>query len=148
MPEHVMTICLLAHAGATWFMVGLIWFVQVVHYPLMKVAATGDFLAYSKAHLARTPFVVGPVMLVEGCSAVLLVWGAKGWFTGGVLAWAGLALMLVICAVTFVVHVPLHQRLSAGFDDVLWRRLVASNWARTWAWSARGVIALLMLRVH
>ncbi|MFY0528690.1 hypothetical protein ACN28I_37835 [Archangium gephyra] len=27
---------LLAHAAATLFMVGLIWFVQVVHYPLFS----------------------------------------------------------------------------------------------------------------
>lgn len=25
---------LLVHAAATWAMVGLVWFVQVVHYPL------------------------------------------------------------------------------------------------------------------
>ena len=33
---------LLVHLLATAFMTGLIWFVQLVHYPLMKeVAATG-----------------------------------------------------------------------------------------------------------
>jgi hypothetical protein len=30
---------LLAHAAATLFMVGVIWFVQLVHYPLFAASA-------------------------------------------------------------------------------------------------------------
>lgn len=143
MPEHVMTICLLAHAGATWFMVGLIWFVQVVHYPLMKVADGGAFAGYALAHQRRTGWVVGPVMLVEACSAAVL------WvYVAGVLGWLGLGLLVLVWVSTFAVQVPMHRGLLGGFDNVHWRRLVASNWVRTWAWSARGVIAMLMLRVH
>jgi hypothetical protein len=38
-----MVLLLLANAAATFFMVGVIWFVQVVHYPLFARVGTLDF---------------------------------------------------------------------------------------------------------
>ena len=35
MPHQLTVPIPMAHAGATWFMTGLISFVQIVHYPLM-----------------------------------------------------------------------------------------------------------------
>jgi hypothetical protein len=56
---------LLAHLAATLFMVGVIWFVQVVHYPLFSRAGSEKFAIYSEAHSRLTTYVVGPPMLVE-----------------------------------------------------------------------------------
>jgi len=136
----------MAHAGATWFMTGLIWFVQIVHYPLMGAVTAEEFPAYARAHQRRTTWVVGPVMLIEASSALLLVWLPRGDFTGTTLRWAGLMLLTLIWASTFAVQVPLHDRLRSGFDDFTWRWLVTSNWFRTTAWTVRGFIALVLLR--
>ena len=38
-----------------------------------------------------------------------------------------------------------HRLLAAGFDVPAWRLLVATNWLRTAAWSARGALALAMI---
>jgi hypothetical protein len=46
---------------------------------------------------------------------------------------------------TAFVQVPLHARLSAGFDTRAHRRLVATNWVRTLSWTARGLLALWMV---
>ncbi len=135
----------MAHAGATWFMTGLIWFVQVVHYPLMGTVPAHAFPAYQQAHQRRTTWVVGPVMLLEASSALLLVCLPRGEFSGTTLPWAGLMLLTVIWASTFAVQVPLHDRLTSGFDDFTWRWLVTSNWFRTTAWTVRGFIALALL---
>jgi hypothetical protein len=56
---------LLAHLAATLFMAGVIWFVQVVHYPLFSRIGSEKFSLYSKAHSRLTTCVVGPPMLVE-----------------------------------------------------------------------------------
>ena len=37
---------LITCAAATWFMAGLHWFVQVVHYPLFADVGTERFIAY------------------------------------------------------------------------------------------------------
>jgi hypothetical protein len=64
---------LLAHLAATLFMVGVIWFVQVVHYPLFSRVGPEKFSLYSEAHSRLTTYVVGPPMLAEASTALLLV---------------------------------------------------------------------------
>jgi len=145
MPEPFVTLIPIVHAGATWFMVGLIWFVQVVHYPLMGAVSLDAFPAYQHLHQRRTTWVVGPVMLVEAGAALLLVWLPSPEFAGLTLQGIGLLLLAIIWVSTFAVQVPLHGRLAAGFDRALWHRLVVTNWVRTMAWTVRGIIALAWL---
>lgn len=64
---------LLAHVGAALFMVGEIWFVQVVHYPFFSRVGEEGFTFYSETHSRLTSYVVGPPMLLEAVSALLLV---------------------------------------------------------------------------
>lgn len=126
-----------AHAAATWFMVGLIWFVQAAHYPLFRLA---DPVAYVPEHVRRTTLVVAPPMLLELALSVLLVWHRPG-----PLAWTGLGLLFLVWLSTAVLQVPLHRRLERGFDPAAHVRLVRTNWLRTWLWSARGGVALGLL---
>ncbi|MDP9425766.1 MAG: hypothetical protein M3P37_06925 [Actinomycetota bacterium] len=124
-------------------MVGLIWFVQVVHYPLFARVGEEGFLLYSDAHSRLTSYVVGPPMLLEAGTALLLVFLRPE----GVplyLAIVGLALVAVIWLSTALLQVPRHTALGAGFDRSAWRGLVGTNWIRTAAWSARGLIVLWM----
>ena len=46
-------------------MVGVVWFVPVVHYPLFARVASERLDLYSEAHSRFTGYVVGPPMLVE-----------------------------------------------------------------------------------
>jgi hypothetical protein len=143
-PLDLAVLC--AQLAATWSMVGLIWFVQVVHYPLFTKVGRGGFTDYEAAHRWRTTVVVGPPMLTEAAATVWLVLSPPPG-VGPVLAWTGLALLVVIWATTMVGSVPAHDRLSGGFDADAVDRLVASNWVRTGAWTLRGVLALAMLVV-
>ncbi|NRA57346.1 MAG: hypothetical protein HRU13_04425 [Phycisphaerales bacterium] len=121
-------------------MVGLIWFVQVVHYPLFARVGGDGWPAYSTSHQARTTMVVGPVMLAEfATAAALLV------LVPGVLSIGGAVLLGLVWASTFFVQVPLHGKLERGHDATLVRRLVMTNWLRTFLWTARGVLAVLLL---
>jgi len=132
---------LLAHIAATLFMVGLIWFVQIVHYPLFGSVGVDGFAAYEAAHTQRTTWVVGPPMLVEAGTAALLVW-LRPANLNGTLLWIGAALLAVIWLSTLLLQVPRHNLLSGGFDPTAYRALVATNWIRTAAWSVRGVLVL------
>jgi len=133
---------LLAHAAMTLFMVGVIWFVQVVHYPLFHRIGEVGFAEYERQHTRRTGYVLALPMLVEFATAAALAWRL-----GGGLAWSGFGLLTVIWLSTWLWQVPAHRRLELGFDDGVFRRLVATNWVRTVAWSARGFIALALLVV-
>jgi hypothetical protein len=135
---------LLAHAAATLYMTGLIWFVQVVHYPLMSRADRGGFPEFERAHQTRTTWVVAPGMLAEAAAAVWIVLqpppGVPAWTI-----WTGGTLLAGVWASTFLLQVPRHERLSRGFDEATHRGLVRTNWIRTFAWSARAVLALRMI---
>ena len=131
---------LILHAAVTSYMVGVIWFVQIVHYPLFDQTGKEGFAAYERSHMQRTGWVVAGPMLVELLLAGLLLWQADG-----TLSRIGFALVLFIWLTTGVFQVPAHRRLAAGFDPHTHRRLVLTNWLRTVAWSVRGVIAMLLM---
>jgi hypothetical protein len=135
---------LLAHAAATLAMAGLIWFVQVVHYPLMARVDAAGFAGYERSHARRTTWVVAPLMLVEAGLALLFVVRPPA-NVPVAQAWIGVGLVALLWASTAALQVPLHHRLARGFDQEAHRRLVASNWIRTAAWSVRGALALLWL---
>ncbi len=135
---------LLAHLAATLFMVGVIWFVQAVHYPLFSRVGPEKFSLHSEAHSRLTTYVVGPPMLVEAATALLLVFHRPEGvpFTATLI---GLALIMVVWLSTALLQVPRHTTLGSGFDRRAWSSLVLSNWVRTFAWSARGGLVLWMV---
>ena len=86
---------LLVHLGATLFMVGLIWFVQVVHYPLFAMVGGDVFAAYEFQHARLTTWVVAVPMMAEIVTGLLLVrWSPVG-VPSGVL-WMGLVLLALV----------------------------------------------------
>ncbi|MFM7552563.1 MAG: hypothetical protein ACKO7Q_06955, partial [Actinomycetota bacterium] len=62
-------------------------------------------------------------------------------------AWLGIALVATCWAVTVLLSVPAHARLSARYDAAALDRLVRTNWIRTAAWTGHGALALWMLAV-
>jgi hypothetical protein len=46
-------------------------------------------------------------------------------------------LVIIIWLSTFVLQVPIHKHLQIGKEDACIKRLVATNWVRTIAWSLK-----------
>jgi hypothetical protein len=135
---------LLAHLAATWTMVGVIWFVQAVHYPLFAGVGSAGFVAYAAEHVRRTRLVVAPPMLIEAATAVLLLL-RRPVEVPVLWVWVGVGLLLLIWLSTVFLQVPRHRALGGGFDAAAARALVATNWLRTAAWTLRGGLALAMV---
>ncbi len=136
-----MTTVLLFNLAFTWALVGLIWFVQMVHYPLFAAVDGDSFPSYESQHTKRTGWLVGLMMPIEALTAAwLLVEPPAG--VDPVWPLLGMALVGLIWVTTLAVHVPLHRRLSVRFEAALVRRLVVSNWIRTLLWTARGLLIL------
>lgn len=132
------------HTFATLAMVGLIWFVQVVHYPLYAKVGPQTFAEYHALHVSRTTSVVAPFMLAELGAAVWLLLGPNDRFSGW-LPLIGLGLLGVIWASTALLQVPSHGRLQAAYTAKAHAYLVRTNWIRTLAWTARGVLVTGLL---
>ena len=123
-------------------MTGLIWLVQVVHYPLLARVGAAGYRDYQLAHQSLITLIAGPAMLIELAAAVLLLFQRRDPLT-----LAGVASLAVIWSSTALLQIPLHNALSNGFDPEIHARLVQTNWIRTIGWTARGLIALCLLRV-
>lgn len=128
----------------TFSMTGIIWFVQIVHYPLMRRVGKGRFTRYLQTHMVLTTFVVAPVMLIEAVAVVYGLLVPTAWLDGEA-AQLGAVLLLVIWLVTFFVHVPGHRRLSREFEARAYRRILFGNWIRAYAWSFRTIILVFSL---
>lgn len=130
-----MVVLILAHSAATLYMTGVIWFVQLVHYPLFN-RVTENFPRFAISHASRTGWVVMAPMVIELVSAVGLFWNWPAQIPK--LFWGiNLIGVLAIWASTFLVQVPCHERLQKGFDQATYERLVQTNWLRTGIWSLR-----------
>ena len=129
------------HAAATWYMIGVIWLIQLVHYPMMAFLERSGFQRAHSFHTRAITWVVMPGMLVELATAVS-IFRRRG--LENLPATAGLGLLILIWGVTFFIMVPLHDRLQkSGPDSRVHADLCRWNWMRTFAWSIRGLLVVL-----
>ena len=134
---------LLQHMAATWAMVGFIWTIQVLQYPLMREVTSEAFPRFEAVHQRRVTVVIalfGPLEVVMAALVFLTVDTVPTWISFG----SG-AVLAAIWTSTAFFYAPLHARLAVGFDGRLHRRLLSTNWLRTAAWSLRGIAAAWML---
>ncbi|MDX1586516.1 MAG: hypothetical protein R3222_07225 [Balneolaceae bacterium] len=128
----------LINACSSFFMAGLIWFVQVVHYPSFLDMEESSFQQFHKNHVFRTGFVVIPPMLVELASSFMLVFFYSELF---LINSMGLALVGLIWLSTFALQAPVHNRLQKNFEKSLILRLIRTNWIRTLLWSLKALLS-------
>ncbi|MFW2381033.1 MAG: hypothetical protein ACN4GZ_04680 [Acidimicrobiales bacterium] len=137
---------LVVGTAATWAMVGLIWMVQIVHYPMLATYSRAAPAVAVADHQRRISWVVGPLMAAEGVTALILLAirpdSMPAWS-----AWMAAVLLAAALISTVLVQVPLHARLAERHDSGDARRLIASNWVRTIAWTARGLLLAWVLAV-
>lgn len=141
-----MELIVTANLASTWMMVGVIWFVQVVHYPLLSVVPVDAARATALEHQPRTARVVGLPMAVEGVTTLWLMFdrpdGVQWW-----LAWAGGVTVAVSLLSTVLLSVPRHTRMAEHPDASVGRELVVTNWPRTISWTVHGLVcAAIALR--
>ncbi len=129
---------LVSHAAVTWFLCGLIWTIQLVHYPSFADVSREGFASFHQAHVQRITALVALPMLVELVTAGLILLIAP---VPRASALGGLLLLVIIWGATAFVQVPLHDALARGGDSAIMTRLVDTNWVRTVAWTLRGVLA-------
>ncbi|MEM7175502.1 MAG: hypothetical protein AAF443_06230 [Chlamydiota bacterium] len=122
----------------TWVMVGILWFTQLVHYPLYVKIKEG-FVDYERSHVKRAALLIGPIMLAEVITAVWLIsLVPEGTLLR--LAATNLIILILIWLSTFLFQTVQHQKLSIRFSKRILDGLITSNWVRTLLWTVKGAI--------
>lgn len=139
---------ILLHFAASAYLAGLIWVIQIVHYPMLAELDPQRAAAACARHANAITPIVAPAMLIELAAAVLILPPVGLLQPAASLVpwlWISFALLVVVWISTFAVQVPLHNRLqkqaSGTIDMEGVRLLVRTNWIRTVCWSARALLA-------
>jgi len=132
------------HAAATMFMVGLIWTIHYVHYPLFAYVGESTYVSFQAEHVARIGRLLFVPWLTEGITllgilALAFLGGRKDWRVPAVINGAAMAVVLVISGFW---SAPAHAKLADGFDKSVHDQLMTVNLIRTLAWSVCGVCAI------
>ncbi len=152
---------LLSNLLITSFLVGLIWFVQVVHYPIFKEVGKQNFHNFHSAHTTLTGKIVILPMLIELGLSFWLVWeGYEVDYTlqnnyvgesirnrmSNFYSFSSIALVFTILVwiLTAWIFVPLHGKLSKGYNIKTIEKLVFRNWFRTFFWSLRLILLIYL----
>lgn len=130
-----------AHFGITCSLVGLIWLVQIVVYPLMNRVGETSFIVWHARYTTSMSYCVGPMMLAELATAAWLLCTGKR----DAAFLTSLGLLAIIWLSTAFIQVPMHHQLSQGFDQVAHEKLITSNWIRTSAWTLRALCLFFCL---
>lgn len=131
----------LINTFCTFFMTGLIWYVQLAHYPSFRFVDENNFAEFHNHHSLKTGIIVMPVMSIELATSGALAWNS-GWFTMNAL---GLYIVILIWLSTAFFSVPKHNALKHGKVDSLIDGLVKTNWYRTVLWSIKSGVSLWVL---
>ncbi|MCZ8342639.1 MAG: hypothetical protein O9301_06380 [Leptospira sp.] len=120
-------------------LVGLIWTIQVVHYPSFHQIDESQFLKFHQSHSLRISCIVIPPMLTE-----LFCLGFLVYLSPEIKYIILLSLVLAIWISTFFVQVPIHNRLGRmGKKTMEINYLINSNWFRTVLWTVKSVLCLV-----
>ncbi|MGI4788782.1 MAG: hypothetical protein ACRYFS_08020 [Janthinobacterium lividum] len=144
MPKAFFAPLFLLDVAATLYLWGVIWTVQLVHYPLFARVGAAQWADYHAAHTRLMTLVVLPAMVTELGTSGLLALTSPAWLSPPLL-WAGFACAALTWAVTFFVSLPLHNMLSRSFDTQAIARLVATNWLRTMFWTGHALLLLVQV---
>ena len=131
-------ILLLIHLISTSLMVGIIWVIQVVHYPSFHFIGNNRYISFQKFHMERISYIVIPVMLVESISGFLLIYDELN-----PILLTSMVLLLSIWMFTVFFFSSLHQKLVSGYEEETVRKLVKINWIRTALWTLRLVLLII-----
>lgn len=159
-----MSLILFSNILVTAFLVGLIWFVQIVHYPIFKEVGKQNFHQFHIAHTTLTGKIVILPMLLELGLSFWLVWEGYevdyslrtndisesiamrmgNFYFSSIIA---LLLTISLWVLTVWIFVPLHGKLgnaTKGYDVEIINKLVFRNWFRTIFWSLRLLVLVYM----
>jgi len=137
------TFLFIANLVLSLLLTGLIWTIQIVHYPLFLEVGKTVFKIYENKHQQKIGPLVAPLMVAElFCSFIWLLFFYKDAL---VITIVQFVLVLGIWLSTFFIQMPLHHKLKHGYYYSIIKKLINTNWLRTILWTVRSVLLIYVL---
>ena len=110
-------------------MIGVSLVTQFVTYPSFKLIDIKEFSKFHKGYTKKMLFIVGPIMVIEFLSTVILLYVNTNFHF-----FIQFGLVSLIWILTFFLIVPIHKKLENQFDNILNNKLIKLNGFRTSVW--------------
>ena len=136
---------LLGHLIFTSIMTGVIWVIQIVHYPSFHFIEKELYTAFQKFHMNKISIIVMPIMLAELITGIMLFLdkSSKSPFLT-----ISIIILVLIWLITGVFFTKAHTELIAGYQELVVNQLVAMNWIRTLLWTLRLLLLTCFVYLH
>lgn len=129
----------LLNFASSFFLCGLIWIIQILHYPFFARLDRKKYSDHQQKHMFTISFLVIPIMLIELITSILLVMQPTDFRFEFII---GLILVITVWASTFFLQMPIHQKLLQGYNKGTIQKLVSTNWIRTIGWTLKSILTL------
>ena len=136
---------LLGHLIFTSIMTGVIWVIQIVHYPSFHFIEKELYTAFQKFHMNKISIIVIPIMLAELITGMMLFLdkSAKSPFLI-----VSFVILVLIWLITGVFFSKAHNELMTGYQELVVNQLVVMNWIRTSLWTLRLLLLIGFVHLH
>ena len=136
---------LLGHLIFTSIMTGVIWVIQIVHYPSFHFIEKELYTAFQKFHMNKISIIVMPIMLAELITGIILFLDKSSKSPFLTISFIVLVLIWLMTGVFFT---KAHNELIAGYQELVVNQLVAMNWIRTLLWTLRLLLLTCFVYLH
>ena len=138
------SLILYIHLIFTSIMVGVIWVIQLVHYPSFHFIKPDIYTVFQKFHMEKISIIVMPMMIAELITVLLLLYNED---SKNILIIISFILLIIIWGITAVFFSGVHNKLIAGYQETIVNNLVVMNWIRTLLWTMR-LLLLFGFLIH
>ena len=128
------SLILYVHLIFTSIMVGVIWVIQLVHYPSFHFIKPDIYTVFQKFHMEKISMIVMPMMIAELITVLLLLYSED---SKNILIIISFILLIIIWGITAVFFSGMHNKLIAGYQETIVNDLIVMNWIRTLLWTIR-----------
>ena len=126
-------------------MTGVIWVIQIVHYPSFHFIEKELYTAFQKFHMNKISIIVIPIMLAELITGMMLFLDKSSKSPFLIISFVILVLIWLITGVFFS---KAHNELMTGYQELVVNQLVAMNWIRTLLWTLRLLLLTYFVYLH
>ena len=139
------SLILYIHLIFTSIMVGVIWVIQLVHYPSFHFIKPDMYTVFQKFHMEKISIIVMPMMIAELISVLLLLYNKD---SKNILIIISFILLIIIWGITAVFFSGVHNKLITGYQETIVNNLVVMNWIRTLLWTMRLLLLFCFLILY
>lgn len=132
------------HLVSTSIMVGVIWIIQLVHYPTFLFIDKQKYMKFQEFHMSRVSYIVMPTMIAELFSGIYILFYNNVLMVNTFFLLASFSLLLN-WVITALVFVKIHNGLLIKYEKNIILLLVKLNWLRTILWSLRLVFLTIII---